>query len=93
MNSCKVLHVIAFVNTFPTSPFLSLQSLRATTLERSMVCKNLHPNTMLCIASNLTCDDEHIISQSIGEWKSFKGDLNKKPAVFLVYSRRFPVRR
>ena len=77
MNSCKVLHVIAFVNTFP------MQDL----------CKNLHPNTMLCVASNLTCDDEHIISQSIGEWKSFKGDLNKKPAVFLVYSCRFPVRR
>jgi len=77
MNSCKVLHVIAFVNTFP------MQDL----------CKNLHPNTMLCVASNLTCDDEHIISQSIGEWKSFKGDLNKKPAVFLIYSRRFPIRR
>jgi hypothetical protein len=29
----------------------------------------------------------------IGEWKTFKGDLNKKPAVFLIYSRRFPNRR
>ena len=50
------------------------------------LCKNLHPATMLCVASNLTCDDELIISQSIGEWKSYKGDLNKKPAVFLIYS-------
>ncbi len=57
------------------------------------LCKNLHPSTMLCVASNLTCDDEQIISQSIGEWKTFKGDLNKKPAVFLIYSRRYPVRR
>jgi len=50
------------------------------------LCKNLHPSTRLCIASNLTCEDELIISQDIGEWKKFKGDLNKKPAVFLVYS-------
>ena len=50
------------------------------------LCKNLHPATRVCIACNLTCDDELIISQSIGEWKGYKGDLNKKPAVFLVYS-------
>ena len=50
------------------------------------LCKNLHPATRVCVACNLTCDDELIISQSIGEWKAFKGDLNKKPAVFLVYS-------
>lgn len=50
------------------------------------LCKNLHPTTRLCIASNITCDDEQIISHDIGEWKKFKGDLNKKPAVFLIYS-------
>ena len=50
------------------------------------LCKNLHPATRLCIACNLTCDDELIISQDIGTWKTFKGDLNKKPAVFLIYS-------
>ena len=50
------------------------------------LCKTLHPSTRLCIACNLTCDDELIISQDIGEWKSFKGDLNKKPVVFLIYS-------
>ena len=50
------------------------------------LCKNLHPATRVCVACNLTCDDELIISQSVGEWKNYKGDLNKKPAVFLVYS-------
>lgn len=49
------------------------------------LCKNLHPATRLCVASNLTCDDELIISQDISGWKSYKGDLNKKPAVFLIY--------
>lgn len=54
------------------------------------LCKNLHPNTRLCVASNLTCEDELVISQDIGSWKGFKGDLNKKPAVFLVYSEPKP---
>jgi len=49
------------------------------------LCKNLHPATRVCVACNLTCEDELIISQDIGAWKAFKGDLNKKPAVFLVY--------
>lgn len=49
------------------------------------LCKNLHPTTRLCVACNLTCEDELIISQDIGAWKGFKGDLNKKPAVFLLY--------
>ena len=51
------------------------------------LCKNLHPATRLCVACNLTCDDELIISQDIAEWKKFKGDLNKKPAVFLIYRK------
>ena len=50
------------------------------------LCKNLHPATRLCIASNITCEDEQIISQDIAEWKKFKGDLSKKPAVFLIYN-------
>lgn len=41
------------------------------------LCKNCHPSTRLCIASNITCEDEQIISQDIAEWKKFKGDLNK----------------
>ena len=49
------------------------------------LCKNLHPSTRVCVACNLTCDDELIISQDVLEWKKFKGDLNKKPAVFLIY--------
>lgn len=46
---------------------------------------NLHPNTMLCVASNITMPDETIVSKPISEWKSIKCDWNKKPAVFLVY--------
>lgn len=47
--------------------------------------KNCHPNTMLCVASNITMEDETIVSKPISEWKKMRYDWNKKPAVFLIY--------
>ena len=49
------------------------------------IIRNCHPNTRLCVASNITMEDEKIISRPITEWKSIKYDWNKKPAVFLIY--------
>lgn len=43
------------------------------------------PDTRLAIAANLTLPDEIIISQPIRKWKQQKINLNKKPAVFLLY--------
>ena len=34
--------------------------------------KNCHPNTMLCVASNITMEDEKIVSKPISDWKSIK---------------------
>ena len=51
--------------------------------------KNCHPTTMLCVASNITMEDEKIVSKPISDWKSIKYDWNKKPAVFLVYCPKF----
>ncbi|MDR0969410.1 MAG: SAM-dependent methyltransferase [Lentimicrobiaceae bacterium] len=42
--------------------------------------------TRLCIASNITMPDEQILSLPIADWKGMKIDLNKKPAVFLIYN-------
>ena len=41
--------------------------------------------TLICVASNLTTTDEFILTKSIAAWKKTKVDLNKKPAVFLLY--------
>ena len=49
------------------------------------ILRNCHPNTMLCVASNITMEDEKIVSKTISDWKSVKYDWNKKPAVFLIY--------
>lgn len=44
----------------------------------------LSPQTMLCIALNITADDEFICTKSIAEWKREKLDLNKKPCIFII---------
>jgi 16S rRNA (cytidine1402-2'-O)-methyltransferase len=45
------------------------------------VCK---PSTMLCIAAELTSQNEWIKTKSICEWKKEKTDLHKKPVIFLL---------
>lgn len=48
-------------------------------------CKN---DTKLCIACNLTAEDEMIETKSIGDWKKEKIDLHKKPTIFLLQRSR-----
>jgi len=42
------------------------------------------PNTQLCVACNLTAEDEWIKSTSIVNWRKEQVDLHKKPAIFLL---------
>ncbi len=41
--------------------------------------------TLICIATNLTTDNEKIITKTIAVWKKENIDLNKKPTVFLMF--------
>jgi 16S rRNA (cytidine1402-2'-O)-methyltransferase len=43
------------------------------------------PQTRLCIAMNISCDDEYIVTRSVKAWKGKLPDMHKKPAVFLIY--------
>ena len=43
------------------------------------------PSTKLCIASNISCDDESVRMRPVGEWVGKVPDLNKKPTIFLIY--------
>jgi len=40
--------------------------------------------TLLCIAANLTGENEFIATRPIGEWKRGVPDLHKQPAIFLI---------
>jgi 16S rRNA (cytidine1402-2'-O)-methyltransferase len=46
--------------------------------------QNLHPETLLCIAANITAEDELIKTLPVREWKKQKPDLHKKPTIFLL---------
>jgi 16S rRNA (cytidine1402-2'-O)-methyltransferase len=43
------------------------------------------PSTLLCIASDITCEEEYIRTKTIKEWKGHLPDLSKKPTIFLIY--------
>lgn len=49
------------------------------------ILKTCRPTTKLCIASNLTCDDEMISTKTVADWKKSKLELSKVPAIFLLY--------
>ncbi len=51
----------------------------------AFILSNCSPATALCIAASLTTSDEYIKTMSIAQWKKQKPELNKKPAVFLLY--------
>ena len=49
------------------------------------ILASCHTETRLCVASNLSLDDELIMSKTAAEWKkSGLPDLHKKPTVFLL---------
>ncbi len=48
------------------------------------LCKNCKPLTRLCIAVDLTGENEWIKTRTIEEWKKEKTDIHKRPAIFLL---------
>jgi 16S rRNA (cytidine1402-2'-O)-methyltransferase len=42
-------------------------------------------STLLCVARNLACEEEKIMVNTIGRWKTRIPEINKIPAVFLLY--------
>lgn len=43
-------------------------------------------STRLCVAANITLNDEFILTQTIKEWAQKKTDFHKKPAIFVLES-------
>ncbi|RZK03484.1 MAG: SAM-dependent methyltransferase, partial [Flavobacterium sp.] len=62
---------------FMETPFRNNQLLDDT-------LQNLHPEVLLCIAANITAEDEFIKTLPVREWKKQKPDLHKKPTIFLL---------
>jgi 16S rRNA (cytidine1402-2'-O)-methyltransferase len=47
--------------------------------------QNCSQETMICIAADITLESEYIRTGPVSGWKKEKPDLNKRPAVFLLY--------
>lgn len=46
--------------------------------------KTCSTSALLCIAANITAENEFISTKTIGEWKKNVPDLHKQPAIFLI---------
>lgn len=46
--------------------------------------KTCSPSTLLCIAANLTGENEFMATKSVAQWKGKVPDLHKQPAIFLI---------
>lgn len=49
------------------------------------ILKNCSGQTRLCVACNLTADDEQIVSVTVEQWRKLKVDFHKKPSIFLLF--------
>ena len=49
------------------------------------ILANCRPQTKLCIAANLTCEDEYVQTRTVKEWKGRVPDLSKIPCIFLLF--------
>ncbi|KGN79834.1 SAM-dependent methyltransferase [Porphyromonadaceae bacterium COT-184 OH4590] len=47
--------------------------------------ETLRSTTLLCIASEVTTENESIKTLTIAEWKKIKPDINKRNTIFLIY--------
>ena len=49
------------------------------------ILQHCKPHTKLCIAMNISCDNELILTKKVSAWKGNLPDMHKQPCVFLIY--------
>lgn len=64
---------------FIETPFRNDQVMEA-------IVKSCSPQTLLCVASNISLLDESIATKSLASWQNKRPDIHKKPTVFLLYN-------
>lgn len=66
-----------FTQIFIETPYRNLQLFEA-------ILSTCSPDILLCIASEITSENEYILTKSLAEWKKGTPDIQKKPVVFLM---------
>lgn len=49
------------------------------------ILRTCRPQTRLCIAANLTCEGEYVVTRTLSEWKGQRPPIDKIPCIFLIY--------
>ena len=49
------------------------------------ILQHCKPHTKLCIAMNISCDNELILTKKVSAWKGSLPEMHKQPCVFLIY--------
>jgi 16S rRNA (cytidine1402-2'-O)-methyltransferase len=49
------------------------------------ILQAIQPNTLLCIASDITLPTEYIKTKRASEWKNTKVDLHNRPTIFIIH--------
>ena len=47
--------------------------------------RTCRPTMRLCVACDISCEGEEIHTRTIAQWKKAKYDIQKRPAIFLIY--------
>lgn len=77
----KVAMTTGQTQIFIETPFRNVQLFDA-------VVNHCHPETLLCIAANISVEDEYIQSLTIREWRKNQPEIHKIPTVFLLWSQQ-----
>lgn len=52
------------------------------------IIKTCNKNTMLCVACDISTENEYIKSMTVGEWKKIKPEVfHKRPAIFAIFCK------
>ena len=57
------------------------------------VLETCDPDTLLCVATDITLESEAIRTQTLAAWKKKPPDINRRPTVFLLYRQTSAARR
>lgn len=63
---------------FIEAPYRNNQLLKA-------IIESCSPDTLLCIAANITLENELISTKTLASWKKEMPDLHKQPAIFIIH--------
>jgi 16S rRNA (cytidine1402-2'-O)-methyltransferase len=66
---------------FIETPYRNMQLFEA-------LVNHCHPDTLMCIAMNISLENEYIKSQTIEVWRKQAPQMHKIPAVFLIWSQQ-----